>query len=151
MFYKDKCQWKPHLFLLYRIWNISNKTQNSLRGRFNADIGHLHWEFIMAFRSPDSHTLTLKMLAQLPPVSEGTTHSIEIENHNFHVMWGPIIPERSVSASCFWQDEAAGGIWSELRNQAAVCLNRPTIPWGLFRDYFFFLPGNLIKTDLKRF
>lgn len=63
-FYKDKCQWKPHLFLLYhRIWNISNEIQDSLKDRFSVDAVYLHGIFIMAFRSPDSHNVTQKILA----------------------------------------------------------------------------------------
>lgn len=61
-FYKDKCQWKTHLFLLHhKIWNISNEIQDSLKDRFSADAVYLHGNFIMAFRSPDSYNVTLKI------------------------------------------------------------------------------------------
>lgn len=101
MSYKDKCRWKPHSFLLYhRIWNISNKIENSLRDRFNDNVWCLHQDFITAFRSPDSHNVIPKFLAQLPPTSKGMANCTERANHNFHVKRCPGIPERATSASC---------------------------------------------------
>lgn len=62
-----------------------------------ATLGSYFETCIMAFRFPDSCNVPLEDLAQVPPVSEGVSHSIERANHTFHVKTGLIIPERAAN------------------------------------------------------
>lgn len=62
-----------------------------------ATLGSYFETCIMAFRSPDSCNVPLEDPAQVPPISEGVSHSTERANRNYRVQAGPIIPERAAN------------------------------------------------------